>query len=719
MPGGEEAILDDLRWLGIAWDEGPVRQSERARAPPRGRPAAGLPQRFEGVMLWRDDGTPTFHLASVVDDIDFEITHVIRGSDHRPNEPLHAALAPRARARAAGGDPPRPRRRRRREEALEARRGRDGRVAARGRVSRRGGARLPRGARAAAARRAPRSRPHPLALGRRARRASDDELAERLGVPVEAVPLRARRARPGRGARARTRRPRPAECRAARRAPRRSARFVELRSRLPDVLDKDEAKALHPRAEGGRRQPARAARRADRRDRGPELWAVLRALPRDEALRRALTSKRAALRHVHALARRAARAARPGADVLLRPDRLRARAHRQRAAVRRRDVAALVAARARGYDATLVHNITDVNDKIYDAAPGASAELAARATAWYLEDTGDLGLGMPDHLPKATEHVPQIVRFIEELVERGHAYPVEGDVYFRVARFPEYGRLSGQRPDQVEEQEPNPLKEDGRDFALWKANKPETEDTWWDSPWGRGRPGWHIECSAMAEEISARRSRSTAAGSTSSSRTTRTRSRSRGRSAIPFAQIWAHNGMLRFTGEKMSKSLGNVATIREALDEWGRETVLVFFLDGHWRKPIDFSRRDDGAGGRPAGDVPERLPLRRSEHDEGDWERFAAALDDDFDTPAALAVLHEWASGGQPSCSGAGSRSSASSRSPSATRRRPRSSELAEPARRGPRRARLRGGRPAARRARGARLGDARRARTATTSSAR
>src|SRR5213595_945098 len=127
--------------------------------------------------------------------------------------------------------------------------------------------------------------------------------------------------------------------------------------------------------------------------------------------------------------------------------------------------------RERGYDVTLVHNITDVNDKIYEAAPGASAELAARATDWYLEDTGDLGLGMPDHLPKATDNVRQIVSFIEQLIEGGHAYEVQGDVYFRVASFPGYGRLSGQRPDQVEEQEPNPLKEDGRDFALWKATK--------------------------------------------------------------------------------------------------------------------------------------------------------------------------------------------------------------------------------------------------------
>src|SRR4029453_8751390 len=152
-----------------------------------------------------------------------------------------------------------------------------------------------------------------------------------------------------------------------------------------------------------------------------------------------------------------------------------------------------------GYDVTFVHNITDVNDKIYEAAPGKSAELAAQATYWYLQDTGDLGLGMPDELPRATQSVPAIIDFIEQLIERDYAYAVEGDVYFRVARDPQYGRLSGQRPDQVEEQEPNPLKDDPRDFALWKANKP-GEDTRWESPWGLGRPGWPIECSVMGEQ---------------------------------------------------------------------------------------------------------------------------------------------------------------------------------------------------------------------------
>ncbi len=246
--------------------------------------------------------------------------------------------------------------------------------------------------------------------------------------------------------------------------------------------------------------------------------------------------------------------------------------------------------RATGYEARLVHNITDINDRIYDAAPGASAELADRATQWYLEDTGALGLGMPDALPKATESVPQIVAFISQLVDAGHAYESGGDVYFSVASFPEYGRLSGQRPDQVEQgEEPSALKRDPRDFALWKANKPATEDTWWESPWGRGRPGWHIECSVMAEQAYGPAFEIHGGGLDlvfPHHENEVAQSRALGH---PFAKIWAHNGMLRFTGAKMSKSSGEVTTIREALDAWGRETILVFFLTASWRKPIDFS----------------------------------------------------------------------------------------------------------------------------------
>jgi cysteinyl-tRNA synthetase len=303
--------------------------------------------------------------------------------------------------------------------------------------------------------------------------------------------------------------------------------------------------------------------------------------------------------------------------------------------------------RENGYDATLVHNITDINDRIYDAAPGASAQLAARATEWYLQDTGDLGLGMPDHVPKATESLPQIVAFIEELVDAGHAYAVAGDVYFRVASFPDYGKLSGQRPDQVEEQEPNPLKEDPRDFALWKANKPTTEDTWWESPWGRGRPGWHIECSAMAEELFGPAFEIHGGGLDlvfPHHENEVAQSRSLGH---PFAAIWAHNGMLRFTGEKMSKSVGNVTTLRDAIDEWGREVLLVFFLSASWRKPIEFSEETLQQAASRLETLRNAFTLAPAPADDTRWETFAAALEDDFDTPAALAVMHDWASSGQ------------------------------------------------------------------------
>jgi cysteinyl-tRNA synthetase len=295
--------------------------------------------------------------------------------------------------------------------------------------------------------------------------------------------------------------------------------------------------------------------------------------------------------------------------------------------------------RRRGYDVTLVHNITDVNDKIYEAAPNASAELAERATQWYLQDTADLGLGMPDLVPKATESIPGIIRFIEELIERGFAYAVEGDVYFRVARDPEYGRLSGQRPDQVEEQEPNPLKEDPRDFALWKGNKP-GEDTWWESPWGRGRPGWHIECSVMAEEAFGPVFEIHGGGLDlvfPHHENELAQSRALGHE---FARIWTHNGMLATSGEKMSKSLGNDTSLRNVLDVWGREVVLLFFMTAHWRKPMDFS--DETLEQAKAQVESFRNVFRSPGEPVGDWAPFEAALDDDFNTPEALALLHGW-----------------------------------------------------------------------------
>ena len=301
--------------------------------------------------------------------------------------------------------------------------------------------------------------------------------------------------------------------------------------------------------------------------------------------------------------------------------------------------------RERGYEVTLVENITDINDKIYAAAPGDSAKLAADAARWYIEDTDLLGLGRPDHEPLATETVPEIVALIEELVELGLAYEAGGDVYFRVDRFDDYGRLSGRHDDESavrnpsEEEEQSALKENPRDFALWKAHK-DGEDTWWESPWGNGRPGWHIECSAMAEKhlgpvfeihgggldlIFPHHENEIA------------QSRGAGRE---FARTWMHNGMLRLGGEKMSKSLGNLVSLRDAVDEWGRETILMLFLGAHWRKPMDWS--DDTLAAAKARAEGFREVFRNPSVSGGSWDELVLALENDVNTPEALAVMHEW-----------------------------------------------------------------------------
>ena len=299
----------------------------------------------------------------------------------------------------------------------------------------------------------------------------------------------------------------------------------------------------------------------------------------------------------------------------------------------------------RGHDVTLVENITDVNDKIYKAAPGASAKLAADAARGYIEDTEALGLGRPDHEPLATETIPEIIALIEELVGRDLAYEAGGDVYYRVARFPDYGRLSGRHDDEAsmrnpsEEEEQSPLKEDPRDFALWKAQK-EGEDTWWDSPWGRGRPGWHIECSAMAEKHLGPAFEIHGGGLDlvfPHHENEIAQSRGAGRE---FARIWMHNGMLRFGGEKMSKSLANAVSLRDALDEWGRETLLVLFLGAHWRKPMDYT--DETLAAAKARAEGFREVFRNPSEPGGSWDDLVAALEDDFNTPEALAVMHEW-----------------------------------------------------------------------------
>ena len=250
--------------------------------------------------------------------------------------------------------------------------------------------------------------------------------------------------------------------------------------------------------------------------------------------------------------------------------------------------------RSEGYAATLVINVTDVNDKIYRAAGEAgegSAEFAARMARAYVEDTDRLGLGRPDAEPLASEEIAPIVGLISELVDGGHAYPSGGDVYFRVASFDGYGKLSNRRPEEMDQGEAEgseSLKESPIDFALWKAHK-EGEDTLWDSPWGTGRPAWHIECSVMAERELGPSFAIHGGGSDlifPHHENEIAQSEAAGR---PFARVWMHNGMIETEAEKMSKSDGNIFQLSEALDRYGREAVVLYLISGHYRQPLAFS----------------------------------------------------------------------------------------------------------------------------------
>ena len=306
---------------------------------------------------------------------------------------------------------------------------------------------------------------------------------------------------------------------------------------------------------------------------------------------------------------------------------------------------------ATGYRVLLAENITDINDKIYAAAPGRSAKLAAAASQWYVDDTNLLGLGRPDYEPKASETVPEILDLIGTLIERGLAYPSGGDVYFRVAAFPEYGRLSGRDEEDAlhnpsEEPERDELKEDPRDFALWKAHK-KGEDTVWESPWGPGRPGWHIECSAMAKKYLGRVFEIHGGGNDlifphHENEIAQSRGADDG-----FARMWMHNGMLQLTGEKMSKSLGNIVSLHDAVEEWGRETILLYFMTAQWRKPIDFDDEVVAQARAQAETFRNFFVGRDGEMGEIRRDELARVLDDDFNTPEALALFHDWRTRGE------------------------------------------------------------------------
>ncbi|MFQ5554479.1 MAG: cysteine--tRNA ligase [Acidimicrobiia bacterium] len=304
-----------------------------------------------------------------------------------------------------------------------------------------------------------------------------------------------------------------------------------------------------------------------------------------------------------------------------------------------------------GYDVTYVRNITDVDDKIIAAAAErgvATDVIVGEASVAFAAAYRELGIRAPDVEPKATEHLTEMIEMIGKLIANGHAYESGGDVYFSVRGFEGYGSLSGRNIDDLlsgARVEAGEQKRDPLDFALWKAAKP--GEPAWDSPWGSGRPGWHIECSAMAQKYLGFGFDIHGGGNdlVFPHHENEVAQAEAALGSAPFARYWMHNGMLTLSGEKMAKSTGHVIDLLEAVERFPGPAVRLFYLRTHYRKPLEFSseaiedamasldrlwafrRRSSG----PVEDAPDGDAV----------ERFRTAMEDDFDVAGALAVLFD------------------------------------------------------------------------------
>lgn len=301
----------------------------------------------------------------------------------------------------------------------------------------------------------------------------------------------------------------------------------------------------------------------------------------------------------------------------------------------------------RGFDVTYVSNVTDVEDKIIAAANelGEPVEqLAVRMTQRFEVSFRRLGVKPPDIEPRATEHIPEMIELIGRLIDRGLAYPREGDVYFSVKTLESYGRLSGRRPDELRSGyriDVDEIKEDPLDFALWKSAKP-GEPTW-ESPWGPGRPGWHIECSAMATKYLGDGFDIHGGGlDLVFPHHENEVAQSEGASGRSFANYWLHNGMVNLDGEKMAKSTGRLVDLESILDARGGRALRLLYVRAHYRSPIEFSEGllEDAA------ESLDRLQRFRDRVGSGNpdsaaIEKFKSAMDDDFGSPQAVSLLFD------------------------------------------------------------------------------
>ena len=309
--------------------------------------------------------------------------------------------------------------------------------------------------------------------------------------------------------------------------------------------------------------------------------------------------------------------------------------------------------RESGYDVRYIRNITDIDDKIIRRAGelGESIDsLTARFIAAMHEDADALGCLRPDEEPRATEHIDGIIAMIQGLVEQGYAYAADGDVYYSVSRFPDYGALSGKRLDELRAGariEPGERKRDPADFVLWKAARPDEPS--WPSPWGPGRPGWHIECSAMSTHCLGNHFDIHGGGlDLKFPHHENEIAQSEAATGEHFVNYWMHNGHVRINDEKMAKSLGNFTTVRDVLAAHDAETVRQFLLSSHYRSPLNYTA--DALAQARAGVERLYTALRGLPDQAGPGApgeafgaRFRAAMDDDFNTPLALSVLFDLA----------------------------------------------------------------------------
>ncbi|MGM0782939.1 MAG: cysteine--tRNA ligase [Pseudomonadota bacterium] len=308
--------------------------------------------------------------------------------------------------------------------------------------------------------------------------------------------------------------------------------------------------------------------------------------------------------------------------------------------------------RWRGYDVDYVRNITDIDDKILRRAEENGESIAAlteRMIAAMREDEARLKVLRPDHEPRATRHVSDIIAMVETLIGKGYAYAADnGDVYYRVRKFESYGKLNNRDPDEMRSGariEVGEFKEDPLDFVLWKAAKP--GEASWPSPWGEGRPGWHIECSAMSKCCLGETFDIHGGGpDLTFPHHENEIAQSEAANDKPFVHTWMHAGAVRVNHEKMSKSLGNFFTIREVLEHHDPEVVRYLLVASHYRSPINYAPESLSEARRSLErfyNALDGVTPAAGEVDSRFAERFTAAMDDDFNTPEALSVLFELA----------------------------------------------------------------------------